>query len=244
VLVVAAAGNNRGAVTRPANCRGVVAVAALNRDGFKAHYSSFGPEVTLATVGGDDVGGPWGALLTDGGLLTLYNAGVTAAGDGIYARSFGTSFATPIVAGTAALMLSVNPGLTIEQLIAGLTVSARPHVLSPWLASCSADNSASCLCTTATCGAGMLDAEQALFYARDPAAYVPPARRAEVLDNAELAAASVATPQAAPPPSELDADTTGAGAINAWWLLWLAAALGALTAASRKAGSPSPRAAG
>ncbi len=60
VLVVAAAGNSRGAVTRPANCRGVVAVAALNRDGFKAHYSSFGPEVTLATVGGDDVGGPWG----------------------------------------------------------------------------------------------------------------------------------------------------------------------------------------
>jgi serine protease len=243
VMVVAAAGNGRGAVTRPANCRGVVAVAALNRDGFKAHYSSFGPEVTLATVGGDDASGPWGALLTDGGLLTLYNGGVTAAGDSIYARSFGTSFATPIVAGTAALMLSVNPGLTIDQLITGLTVTARPHVQSPWLASCSADHSASCLCTIATCGAGMLDAEQALFYARDPAGYVQPARRAEVLDNAELAAASVATPQAAPP-SEIDADTTGAGAISAWWLLWLTAALGALTAAPRKAGSPSLRAAG
>ncbi|HSB98798.1 MAG TPA: S8 family peptidase, partial [Burkholderiaceae bacterium] len=163
VLVVAAAGNTQGAVTRPANCRGVVAVAALNRDGFKAHYSAFGREVTLATVGGDDVGGPGGTLLGDGGLLTLFNAGATAPGDAIYARSFGTSFAAPIVAGTAALMLTVNPGLTVDQVTSGLTASARPHVQSPWLGACSSGNSASCLCTTATCGAGMLDAEQALF---------------------------------------------------------------------------------
>jgi len=236
VMVVAAAGNAQGAVTRPANCRGVVAVAALNRDGFKAHYSSFGPEVTLATVGGDDVGGPWGPLLTDGGLLTLFNGGLTGPGDNIYARSFGTSFATPIVAGTAALMLSVNPGLSVEQLIAGLAASARPHVTSPWLAQCSADNSATCTCTTATCGAGMLDAEQALFYARNPAAYVPPARRAEVLDNPELAAASAEAPQASPhSPSELASDTTGGGAVGAGWLLLLAAALCALTAAPRRA---------
>jgi len=245
VMVVAAAGNGQGAVTRPANCRGVVAVAALNRDGFKAHYSSFGPEVTLATVGGDDAGGPSGALIADGGLLTLFNSGVTAAGDNIYARSFGTSFATPIVAGTAALMLSVNPGLTVDQLIRGLTVSTRPHVHSPWLASCSSANSASCLCTAATCGAGMLDAEQALFYARDPAGYVPPARSAEVLDNAELAAASQVPPQVAPgAPTELEADASGAGALGPWWLLGLAAMLGALRVAPRKAGNPSPRAAG
>jgi serine protease len=156
-MVVAAAGNAQGAVTRPGNCRGVVAVAALNRDGFKAHYSSFGRAVTLATVGGDDGDGPSGTLLGDGGLLTLFNAGRAGAGDNIYARSFGTSFATPIVAGTAALMLSVNPNLTVDRLIHGLTVTARPHVHSPWLAACSADNSASCLCTTDSCGAGMLD---------------------------------------------------------------------------------------
>jgi len=148
------------------------------------------------------------------------------------------------VAGTAALMLSVNPGLTVDQVMAGLAASARPHVRSPWLESCSADNSASCLCTTATCGAGMLDAEQALFYARDPAGYVAPARGAEVLDNAELAAASQVAPQAAPgSPAELEAGT-GAGAFGVWWLLWLAAALGALRAVPRKAGSPIRRAAG
>jgi serine protease len=228
VLVVAAAGNGQGAVTRPANCRGVVAVAALNRDGFKAHYSSFGREVTLATVGGDDVGGPSGQLLTDGGLLTLFNSGTTAPGEPIYARSFGTSFAAPIVAGTVALMLSVNPDLSVDQLVAGLKRSARPHLQSPWLAACSADNAASCLCTTDTCGAGVLDAEQALFYARDPASYVTPARRAEVLDNAELAAAAATPPQASPSaPTDLERDT-GAGAASAWWLCLLAAAVLAL----------------
>ncbi|HEY6512133.1 MAG TPA: S8 family peptidase [Burkholderiaceae bacterium] len=273
VMVVAAAGNGQGAVTRPANCRGVVAVAALNRDGFKAHYSNFGPEVTLATVGGDaaDPNSPLASMVADGGLLTLYNSGVTAAGEHIYARSFGTSFATPIVAGTAALMLSVNPGLTVDQVVAGLAASARPHVQSPWLAACSAANSANCLCTNATCGAGVLDAEQALFYARDPAAYVSPARAAEVLDNPELAAAGQAPPQATPElPDERD-DANGAGALGAGWLLGLALVLVALsrrpcaltttlraarsgvsaserpcalTAAPRRAGIRSPRAAG
>jgi serine protease len=220
VMVVAAAGNGQGAVTRPGNCRGVVAVAALNRDGFKARYSNFGTEVTLATVGGDNAG----PYLSDGGVLSLYNAGTTEQGESIYARSFGTSFATPIVAGAAALMLSINPGLSVEQLIDGLRKSARPHVRSPWLTSCSMDNSATCLCSTDTCGAGMLDAEQALFYARDPLGYVPPAREAEVLDNAELAAA-VEAPQASPQPT-LDAGAdTGGGAFGVPWLLALACAL-------------------
>jgi serine protease len=239
VLVVTAAGNGQGVVMRPANCRGVVAVAALNRDGFKARYSNFGPEVTLATVGGDNPG----ASLGDGGLLSLFNAGSAGPGESTYARSFGTSFAAPIVAGTAALMLSINSGLTVDQLIHGLRKSARPHVVSPWLAACAMDNSASCLCTASTCGAGMLDAEQALFYARDPAGYVAPARRAEVLDNAELAAAAV-TPQASPQPA-LDAEAdTGGGALGVAWLLALAGLWTLLRAASRRAGSPSPPAAG
>ena len=235
VVVVVAAGNTQGAVTRPANCRGVVAVAALNRDGFKAHYSSFGPEVTLATVGGDDVGGPGGELLTDGGLLTLFNAGIAGPGDAIYARSFGTSFATPIVAGTAALMLSLNPALTAEQLVTGLTVTARPHVRSPWLVSCSAEHSARCLCTLGTCGAGVLDAEQALFYARDPASYVAPARAGETLDNPELAAAASATTEASPSPLSPAEAEPGAGALGPLWLGLLALAIGLLTAAPRRA---------
>ena len=117
--------------------------------------------------------------------------------------------------------------LSVDQMITGLRRSARPHVQSPWLAACSMDNSSSCLCTTATCGAGILDAEQAMFYARDPASYVAPAGHAEVLDNAELAAADV-TPQASPHPAlEAEADT-GGGAMGGPWLLLLALAVCAL----------------
>ncbi len=46
VVVVAAAGNEWRAPTRPANCPGVVGVAGLNRDGFKANYSNFGTQLT------------------------------------------------------------------------------------------------------------------------------------------------------------------------------------------------------
>jgi hypothetical protein len=86
----------------------------------------------------------------------------------------------------------------------------------------------------------MLDAEQAMFYARDPNAYVPPAHEAEVLDNADLAAADI-QPQTSPQPAlEAEADT-GGGALGAVWLLALACALRLLgprtpaRAASRRA---------
>ena len=80
VVVVAAAGNEHGAVTRPANCRGVIGVAALNRDGFKSSYSNFGTGVAIATGGGDPrLLGNWGMALGDDGLLTLGNAGTTSA---------------------------------------------------------------------------------------------------------------------------------------------------------------------
>lgn len=236
VLVVAAAGNGQSAVLRPANCRGVVAVAALNRDGFKAEYSNFGLEVTLATVGGDFASGPAGALLADGGLLSLYNGGITSPGPGTYARHSGTSFATPVVAGTAALMLSMNPALSVDQLIDGLMRSARPHVRSPWLADCSVDHPGRCLCTAASCGAGMLDAEQALLFARDPAAYVAPARAAEVLDNPELAAAAGVPIEPAARPITLPAGATGGGGAFGWpWLILLGVAVALLRAAPRRA---------
>ena len=190
VVVVAAAGNDHGAVARPANCNGVVGVAALNRDGFKTHYSSFGSALSssgLATVGGDDGrSGAWRELLSDGGLVTVWNAGATGVGEAGYAKLFGTSFAAPLVSGAISLMLGVNPALTVEQLIAGLRKTARPHVGSALIGACSEGNPGRCICTTQTCGAGMLDAEQALRYAANPGSYVAPARQAQQLDTAEI----------------------------------------------------------
>ncbi len=187
VLVVAAAGNESGALTRPASCSGVLGVVALNRDGFKSTYSNFGAAAAIATVGGDPrLVGRWGLPLGDDGLLTTSNTGAQAPGSPGYAREFGTSFAAPVAAGVAALMLAVNPQLDVGQLIEGLQRSARPHVLVPRMPACSAQHPGRCQCDTSSCGAGILDAGQALAYAANPQAYVAPARSAEVIDNADV----------------------------------------------------------
>ena len=190
MVVVAAAGNEHGSVARPANCSGVVAVAALNRDGFKATYSNFGAQITLATVGGDYRGdGAWGSLLGDDGLLILDNGGTTSPGSPTYSRVFGSSFSAPIVAGAVSLMLSANPNLSVTQIVSGLRISARPHVTSPKIGACSAQNPGRCICSTATCGAGILDATQAVLYALNPSSYVAPAQSPAVIDNADVDAA-------------------------------------------------------
>ncbi len=207
VVVVAAAGNEHGNPTRPASCNGVIGVAALNRDGFKASYSNFGAALAIATAGGDPVDeGRWGALLGDDMLLTIHNFGIAAPEppSQSYSRIAGTSFAAPIVAGTISLMLSVNPNLTVAQIIDGLRRSARPHVVSSRIGVCSAQNPGRCVCTTSTCGAGLLDADEALRFAQDPLAYAPLSRSAANIDSADVIAA-IALGQ------DLDANATGGG---------------------------------
>ena len=161
VVVVAAAGNGSGSLSRPASCTGVVAVAALARDGLKAYYSNFGSGVTVSTLGGAGDG------TIDDGVLTLSNTGTESPDTGSYKNESGTSFSAPIVSGVISLMLSANPNLTVPQIIAGLRSTARPHVTSN-LAVCSSTNTGACKCTTSTCGAGILDAEGAVRYAAAP----------------------------------------------------------------------------
>lgn len=210
VLVVAAAGNEGGALTRPASCRGVLGVVALNRDGFKSSYSNFGAAAAIATVGGDPRWvGEWGIALGDDGLLTTGNAGTQAPGATTYVREFGTSFAAPVAAGVAALMLAVNPQLDVAQLIDGLQRSARPHVLVPKMPSCSAQNPGRCQCDTTSCGAGILDAVQALAFAANPQGYVAPARTAEVIDNDDVDMAVAVGPDQ--PAAVGGGDSSGSG---------------------------------
>ena len=242
VVVVAAAGNQHAAPMRPANCNGVIGVAALNRDGFKATYSNFGAGLVVATVGGDPQDeGAWGAILGDDGIVTLDNTGRTCPGAGSYARVFGSSYSAPIVAGAISLMLSANPALTREQIFAGLRQSARPHVTSPTIAACSADNPGRCICTTQTCGAGILDVAEAVRYAQamaDRAAFTPKRWPVEVIANAEVSAA-VALGADLPPnvtQSALASAGGGGGALGPLWLLGLTFSVGAVTWAFRQRG--------
>mgnify|MGYP002151900267 CR=1 FL=1 len=177
-------------------------------------------------MSGDDPDGAWGGSLADSGLVTLINLGRNAPGTPGYARLYGTSFAAPQVAGTLALMLGVNPALSYDQLVRGLRLSARPHVTSPKIGACSAANPGRCICSAQTCGAGILDADQALVFASMPDSYVPPRRLAEVIDNVDVDAALALSPQDRGPKAVqvADAGDSGGGAFGGFWLLALAAA--------------------
>jgi serine protease len=136
-VVVVAAGNEsqNASNSSPANCAGVITVAATNRSGGRASYSNYGTIVDVAAPGGDS-----GAA-----ILSTLNAGTKAPGADSYAGYMGTSMATPHVAGVVALMLAKNSALTPDDVEARLKSSARAFP-----ASCSG------------CGAGIVNASAAV----------------------------------------------------------------------------------
>lgn len=167
-LVVAAAGNETGPVGAPGNCAGVLAVAGVRHVGTKVGYSSFGPEVSVSAPAGNCVNS-FGPCLYS--IDTATNLGATSpAANGYtdgYNYNVGTSFSAPQAAGVAALMLSLNQALTPAGIIARIKQSARAFPTENTLSTCpnvatSGDTAGQCNCTTATCGAGILDAAAAV----------------------------------------------------------------------------------
>lgn len=168
-LVVVAAGNDRGALKRPADCQRVMTVASVRRDGAKADYSSFGPQVVLSAPGGSDEGG------TATFLFSTDNDGDTVPGNNVLGYKQGTSFAVPQAVGVASLMLAVNQALTPTALIDRMKQAAtnRGHINVPF-GQCTVANNGLCACTTTTCGAGLLDAATSVQLATGPAAIISP----------------------------------------------------------------------
>jgi serine protease len=181
VVVVSSAGNTEGhSVSTPANCPGVIAVGGLRHLGDKVGFSDLGPEITISAPAGNCVlTGQTDPCLYP--IMTTANSGTTTpvagAAGATYTGSFGvptlgTSFSAPLVAGTAALMLSVKPSLTPAQVRSLLQATARPFPTtggSAGIPQCMAPiagvDQDECYCTTTTCGAGMLDAHAALVAA-------------------------------------------------------------------------------
>ncbi|SHM08443.1 S8 family peptidase [Rhizobacter sp. OV335] len=170
VVVVAAAGNDGLAVNVPANCPGVVGVAGVRHTGSKVGFSSLGPELTIAAPAGNCVNTSGACLYP---ILTTTNTGSTTPGTSTYTDSanpsLGTSFSTPLVAGTLGLMFSADPALTPAQAISVLKSTARAFPTTGAAAgvvACHAPTataqSAECYCTKTTCGAGLLDAGAAV----------------------------------------------------------------------------------
>jgi thiol:disulfide interchange protein DsbA len=153
--------------------------------GTKVGFSSLGPQIALSAPGGNCVNTSGPCLYS---IDTTTNLGVTTPGANSYTNqtnyNVGTSFATPMVAGIAGLMLSVNGNLTPSQIVTRLQDGVLPFPVStnPAVPTChvpvsSTDlQTAECTCTTQTCGAGMANANGAVEAALRPiAALNPPA---------------------------------------------------------------------
>lgn len=172
-VIVASAGNSSGqAVSVPANCPGMISVAGLRHIGSKVGFSDLGPEITISAPGGNCVNTEATAPCLYP-ILAATNTGSSSPVASSYTDAFnssvGTSFSAPLVAGTAALMLSVQPSLTPAQVTTLLQKSARAFPTTGAEATvqiCHAPSSnveqLECYCTTSTCGAGMLDTAAAI----------------------------------------------------------------------------------
>jgi len=181
-VVVAAAGNSAGhAVELPANCPGVIAVAGLRHAGTKVGYSDLGSAIAISAPAGNciNIGDNEPCLYP---ILTSSNSGTQQpnAGGSIWTDSYnysvGTSFAAPIVAGTAALMLSARPQLEPQEVLTLMQSSARAFPTSgagndengvpvPMCHAPDGTDQLQCYCSVGLCGAGMVDADAAALAA-------------------------------------------------------------------------------
>jgi serine protease len=144
VVVVAAGNDNLDAGnSTPANCSGVITVAATGASGDKAYYTNYGALVEISAPGGGD---------SDVGILSTLNTGTQGPLADTYAYYYGTSMATPHVSGVAALLFAVDPALTPAQVLQILRSTSKAFP-------------AGSLCNTSNCGSGIVNAGSAVAYA-------------------------------------------------------------------------------
>lgn len=107
MIVVTSAGNSGGNewkyISVPADAPDVFAVGALNADGSRAYFSSFGPTAD-------------GRIKPDVAALGVDVAAVTASGRGITGAS-GTSLASPLVSGLIACLWQAVPDATNREIL-------------------------------------------------------------------------------------------------------------------------------
>ncbi len=174
VTIAASAGNQGFATgpTFPANCPGVIAVAASDSSDRVAAYSNRGIGVDVVAPGGSfgasdgyGVDVPAGSCPQypdepfpysgTGGIVSTWSTTLSGAAQGpadhCYRQAAGTSFASPHVTGVAALMLSARLDLDPAKIKAVIRLTARP-------------SGTGFVCSTGpgTCGAGRLDAYAAV----------------------------------------------------------------------------------
>lgn len=144
--VVVASGNSSDNANNysPGNCNNVINVTSTNKNGQVAYYSNTGSVVDVAAPGGEQAFGN-----DPNGVLSTANSGLTTPSIHNYQYYQGTSMAAPHVAGVVALMYARNPDIVPNQVESLLKKSVREFPAGSG-------------CTTAICGAGIVDAETAV----------------------------------------------------------------------------------
>ncbi len=109
--IVVAAGNSYSNISidnfAPANCNGVITVAATNNFGDMAYYSNYGSSINISAPGGEDGNGVW----------STSNNGTEKSMEDNFKEMSGTSMAAPHVSGVVALILSMNKKLSTGQVL-------------------------------------------------------------------------------------------------------------------------------
>lgn len=152
IVVAAGNGDTDSSGFRPANCEGVISVAATNRVGARAFFggpgrgSNFGRLVKLAAPGGETFAN------SSNGILSTLNDGVRSPGNDSYEAYQGTSMAAPHVAGVAALIYQIFPTAKPDDVLAILQTTSKPF-----------PRVTTRQCDTSSCGSGMVNAEAAVL---------------------------------------------------------------------------------
>ncbi|USQ13130.1 S8 family serine peptidase [Legionella lytica] len=151
VITVSAGNDNVPASNNPPrSCNNVMVVAATQINGYRANYSNYGPRVTIAAPGGEQVNGdPCDA----NGILSTVSAGGGCQNSG-FSFYEGTSMATPHVAGIAGLIYAINPYLSSQEVKSILLESVDSFAPTP-------DPQRSCL-GEKSCGVGIINAYKAV----------------------------------------------------------------------------------
>ena len=132
IPVLFAAGNDflTPATANPyASYEGVITVSASTQKDDFACYSDYGDVISIAAPS-------QGCFEGEGGIATTDYVGADGYSQGDFTNGFGgTSAACPIATGTAALILSANPGLTAQQVKEILQISAAKILADkdPWV---------------------------------------------------------------------------------------------------------------